>query len=143
MQGNMDHKPLIFAVEDDSNTRLLLEKAITWLGFSFEGFGRIADLKERMSERTPDVLVVDGLLPDGSGVELAREITQSGAFGRPKLVFFSAIFRDLRTRRYLEGLGVEAIVDKPSSILALREKIAGLLNIRILDTARAHVAATA
>lgn len=134
---DLDHKPLIFALEDDSATRLLLEKAITWLGFSFEGFSRIADLKSRMEDASPDVIVVDGLLPDGSGVDLVRDIIVERVAGRPKLVFFSAIFRDARTRGYLRDLGVDAIVEKPSSILALREKIAALLNIRLLDSQRA------
>lgn len=136
----MSNSPLIFAVEDDAATRLLLEKAITHLGFSFEGFSRVDEVQERLEEVTPDVMVVDGLLPDGSGIDLIRNVVSERVDGRPKFIFFSAIFRDLRTHTYLRSLGVEAILDKPASILRLREKVAELLNIRLLDSARAAAA---
>lgn len=130
----MNDKPLIFAIEDDAATRRLLEKAITNIGFSFEGFERIRDAKARLERAAPDVIVVDGLLPDGSGIDFIRDLVTHSAGRRPKLIFFSAIFRDLRTRHYLNDLGVEEVMEKPMSILQLREKIAGLLNISLLDS---------
>ncbi|MCB0221307.1 MAG: response regulator [Chrysiogenetes bacterium] len=135
------NKPLIFAIEDDAATRRLLEKAITNIGFAFEGFDRIRDAKARLERAAPDVIVVDGLLPDGSGIDFIRELVASSAGRRPKLVFFSAIFRDLRTRHYLKDLGVEVVMDKPMSILQLREKIAGLLNIQLIGPRRAEAPA--
>jgi two-component system, response regulator PdtaR len=67
----------VLLAEDDANARSLLTDLLNSLGYSVlaqVGSGREA--VRRTQEVTPDVVLLDVHMPDGSGIEAAEEITQ-------------------------------------------------------------------
>ncbi|MDR0946903.1 MAG: response regulator transcription factor [Ruminococcus sp.] len=70
-------KALILLVEDNEQ----IQRGNEWL-FTKEGFDvmtalTLREARERMSEKMPDAIVLDIMLPDGSGLDFMRELRQT------------------------------------------------------------------
>ena len=71
----------IFVVDDDSSMRLGVKRLLNKHGFETELFDSVEDFHERADVRRPDCLVLDVKLKNGSGIDLRRELTNSGVSG--------------------------------------------------------------
>lgn len=71
----------VLLVEDDAATRARLARAVEQdVGLRLVGqAGSCAEARARLAEGVPDVLLVDLGLPDGSGIDLIRELKRDGA----------------------------------------------------------------
>jgi DNA-binding response OmpR family regulator len=75
---------------------------------------------------TPDLLLLDVMLPQRSGLEVCREIRDKAAFAEMKIVMLTAKGRDLERDEGL-GMGADAYVTKPFSTKELMGTVRGLL----------------
>ena len=66
--------PHVLVVDDDLNTRSGMAELVTREGFTTASAGSLAEARERLAERAPDVLLLDLMLPDGSGMELFADL---------------------------------------------------------------------
>jgi two-component system, NtrC family, response regulator HydG len=66
--------PHALVIEDDSNSLDALAELVGQEGFTVSTARTLEDAREEMEERIPDVLLVDLMLPDGSGLDLLRDI---------------------------------------------------------------------
>jgi DNA-binding NtrC family response regulator len=66
--------PSALVVDDDVNFGLGLAEVVTREGFTVKTAGSIKEAKAEISRAVPDVLLVDLHLPDGSGLDLFREL---------------------------------------------------------------------
>ena len=62
----------ILVVEDDRDIRELVCQSLEQNDFRTVGCRDVQEAKQSLAELNPDCLVVDWMLPDGSGVELIR-----------------------------------------------------------------------
>ena len=60
----------IWCVEDDANVRDIEIYTLEATGFEVEGFENAESVKEALNHRTPDLIVLDIMLPKTNGVEL-------------------------------------------------------------------------
>ncbi|MGA2208612.1 MAG: response regulator transcription factor [Acidimicrobiales bacterium] len=120
-------KPLVFAVDDEEHITELIA-----LGLSISGFEvvRLATGRQALTEidrRRPDLVVLDVMLPDLDGFEVARRLRQTeGAGTRVPIIFLTA--KDA-TADKVQGLklGVDDYVTKPFSIEELVERVRAVL----------------
>lgn len=68
----------VLAVEDDAHLGAALRLALSDEGYSVEVAGDAATALEFMSVSPPDIVLIDVMLPGVSGLELCRQIRQSG-----------------------------------------------------------------
>jgi two-component system, NtrC family, response regulator AtoC len=66
--------PLALLVDDDPNVLLPFADLVAREGFDTEVASSLADARELLRQRSPDVLLVDLLLPDGNGMDLLSEV---------------------------------------------------------------------
>jgi two-component system, NtrC family, response regulator HydG len=66
--------PHALVVDDDVNFGLGLAEVVSREGFSVKTAGSIKEAKAEISKAVPDVLLVDLHLPDGTGLDLFRDI---------------------------------------------------------------------
>jgi diguanylate cyclase (GGDEF)-like protein len=119
----MEQPVSVLILDDDAELRSFLASLLVPRGYRVLEAARLAEAKAMLADSVPDLLIVDGLLPDGTGVELISRIRQLEAAtpaidGTPahemKIIFMSAFWRDMRTFRTLtEDLHVNRVINKP------------------------------
>ncbi|MEW6775415.1 MAG: response regulator [Bdellovibrionota bacterium] len=120
----------LYAIDDDPMILKQIEEAAKRLGCTFQGFRRLKDAGEAFAKAWPDAIVLDGLLPDGQGLDFLRKIQKT--HGRvPRTLFFSALFKDFRSYKDLKSAGVEKIIHKPIAPQALLVELALFLQVQV------------
>lgn len=121
----------ILVVEDEPVNRALLRAVIgaaTRLGSpEVDEADTLAAARTIVRDRHPDVLILDVRLPDGNGLELARELPPQGTAGRPHVVVMSASVLPPDREAALAS-GGDAFVGKPFLPRELIAVLEGLLD---------------
>ncbi len=119
--------PLVLAVDDEEHITELVAMALGYNGFEVERAASGRAALDAVERRRPDLIVLDVMLPDLDGFEVARRLRQSeGAGTRVPVIFLTA--RDT-TADKVEGLrlGSDDYVTKPFSIEELVERVRAVL----------------
>ncbi len=69
--------PAALVVDDDTNFALGLAEAVNREGFTTRVAGSVKEAKAEMGKSMPDILLVDLHLPDGSGLDMFKELEGS------------------------------------------------------------------
>lgn len=119
----------ILIVEDDAALREGLVTALQNEDTSVYAAADLAGARRILRERTFDLLLLDVNLPDGSGIELCREVTAAQDV--------PVIFLTVRDSEIDEVTAFRAgacdYVKKPFSLVILQERIAAALRKRTTD----------
>lgn len=111
--------PLILVVDDEESYREALSSGLSAEGFEVVVAADAAEAMERLAERSFDLVLLDVMLPDRSGLELIRDIAASST---APVVMVSARSEEVDVVLGLE-LGAADYVAKP---YRLRELVARL-----------------
>jgi DNA-binding response OmpR family regulator len=106
-----------YVLEDDPDIAALEADILRELGFNVVSCARIVDLGDLMAVALPHLLVVDVMLPDGDGGDIAELLRETWP-GIPP-VFVSAAYRSRLTELATLGPGVA----KPFDIDRFREAV--------------------
>ncbi|HVX83711.1 MAG TPA: response regulator transcription factor [Phycisphaerae bacterium] len=68
----------VLLVEDDESTQRMLMGVLTRAGFEVESAGTLGAAQQALSSRAYEVVVLDVKLPDGSGLDLLRQMRDGG-----------------------------------------------------------------
>ena len=120
-------KPFVLAVDDEEHITELLAMALGYNGFEVQRAATGRDALAAVQQRRPDLILLDVMLPDLDGFEVARRLRQTeGAGTRVPVIFLTA--RDT-TADKVEGLrlGTDDYVTKPFSIEELVERVRAVL----------------
>jgi two-component system response regulator ChvI len=120
-------QPFVLAVDDEEHITELLAMALGYHGFEVERAASGRAALAAVERRRPDLIVLDVMLPDLDGFDVARRLRQSeGAGTRVPVIFLTA--RDT-TADKVEGLrlGTDDYVTKPFSIEELVERVKAVL----------------
>ncbi len=69
----------VLVVDDEPNFRESLEALVRREGFAIRSASTLAEARQELDSATPDLVLVDLMLPDGDGLELLREKGNSGS----------------------------------------------------------------
>lgn len=113
----------ILLVEDHIPTRQLISRSIESQGQTVDGVGRMADGLRRATEARFDVIVIDIELPDGSGLDLCRDLRRQGI--RTPILFLTAR-GEVEDR--VDGLdaGADDYLKKPFALSELNARLRAL-----------------
>ncbi|MEZ5234999.1 MAG: response regulator transcription factor [Acidimicrobiia bacterium] len=120
-------KPYVLAVDDEANIAELVSMALGLNGFEVASAHSGRSALDAVNARRPDLIVLDVMLPDLDGFEVARRLRQvEGAATRVPIIFLTA--RDT-TKDKVEGLrlGGDDYVTKPFSVEELVERVKAVL----------------
>jgi len=119
----------ILVLEDDRATRLVVATLLRRQGHHVLEAGRIKEAMTQLETGRVDLIVVDGLLPDGTGVDFIRALRDRGH--QAAIVFVSSFFKDKQSYESLsKGLGVAAVVQKPFEPEKLISSVQQILSSR-------------
>jgi two-component system, OmpR family, response regulator len=120
-------QPLVLVVDDERNITELLAMGLALSGFAVARAASGREALAAIDRQRPDLVVLDVMLPDLDGFEVARRVRQvEGAGSRVPIIFLTA--RDA-TADKIEGLriGVDDYVTKPFSVEELVERVKAVL----------------
>lgn len=107
----------ILVVDDEPEIRRMLERLLTSRGYRVlqADAGHMA--LRMVKEHSPDLIVLDAMLPEVHGFDIARRIKGSKRYGNTPIVMVSAVYRGWHYAEDLkQSCGVEAFIEKPFKI---------------------------
>jgi two-component system OmpR family response regulator len=119
--------PRVLVVDDEEHITELVAMGLGYNGFDVERVATGRAALEAIERRKPDLVVLDVMLPDLDGFEVARRLREdAGAGTRVPIIFLTA--RDT-TADKVQGLrlGSDDYVTKPFSIEELIERVKAVL----------------
>ena len=121
----MEKKILI--VDDEPNIVMSLDYLVRKKGYEPFIARNGSEALEIAHEKTPDLILLDIMMPDIDGYEVCRIIKSEPQFAQTKIIFLSAKSRPEDIQLGLE-MGADKYVTKPFSTKQLLNEIVELLN---------------
>ncbi|MFG1843637.1 response regulator transcription factor [Micromonospora sp. NPDC049175] len=105
--------PRILVVDDEFFLADLVASALRYAGFASTSAGDCAEAEAAVARDRPDLIILDVLLPDGSGIDLCRRLREQGVLAP---VIFLTARRTVADK--IEGLSVggDDYLTKPFSL---------------------------
>jgi len=116
----------ILVVEDEAVIREMLGFALTRAGFEVYEAANAAEARARVFEQCPDLILLDWMLPDTSGVDLARRFKHDAATRDLPIIMLTARGEEDDKIRGLEA-GADDYITKPFSPRELVARIRAVL----------------
>jgi CheY-like chemotaxis protein len=137
----LGRRPRALLIDESPAVRRQLSLALQQMGLDSEGVGSAREALDVMAVRRYELVFLEAVLPDGSGLRLARDVKRDPALkGMPVIVL---------TRRsgpldLVRGAmsGCDAYLVKPVSLQTLRETVARCLRKSLAALARGDAVAT-
>src|SRR6202171_2429916 len=123
----MANEPRVLVVDDEEHITELVAMGLGYNGFDVQRVGSGRAALDAVEDRRPDLIVLDVMLPDLDGFEVARRLRASeGAGTRVPIIFLTA--RDTTSDK-VQGLrlGSDDYAPKPFSIEELIERVKAVL----------------
>lgn len=118
-----NEKQIIMILEDDEDLAEGISLSLNSEDFEFVLCRTITEAKELLQQKLFDLLIFDINLPDGSGLELCREIRRSS---RIPIALLTAKDMEMDIVKGLE-CGADDYITKPFSLMVLRARVRALL----------------
>lgn len=122
--GQENNMRKIFLLEDDRDIREVMELILTAENYTVESFGSIREFTQRDTSINPDLYLFDVMLPDGSGIELCKELRKSNTKDTTPVVIMSAHASIADLNGICEP---EDFIAKPFDVGQLLDKIRAVL----------------
>jgi two-component system response regulator AtoC len=130
--------PHALAVDDDPNFLSALAELIEGQGFTTNTACTLRDARAQVSHRTPDVALVDLYLPDGSGIDLLKDLE----LGASTEVVLMTGHADVESAVQALRLGASDYLTKPLDIGRLKSILANVASVQPTAQAAAPVSET-
>jgi two-component system phosphate regulon response regulator PhoB len=122
----MNEDTTILVVEDETAIREMLGVTLQRAGFSIIEAGDTREASDRLGEQTPDLVLLDWMLPGISGIEFAKRLRRDEATRELPIIMLTARGEEESKLRGFET-GVDDYVTKPFSTQELVARIRAVL----------------
>ena len=127
----------ILLVDDEEEIRRMLRRILQERGYRVIEADRGLLALRMVKEQVPDLIVLDAMLPELHGFDIARRIRGSEKYGTIPIVMVSAVYRGWRIAQDLkDNYGIAAYIEKPFRIQDVVDAVAHALTER--DTRRSE-----
>lgn len=116
----------VLVVEDDRDIREMVCQSLAQNDFQTLGCSDVQDAKQSIAKIIPDCLVIDWMLPDGSGIDLIRWLRRQEQFKQIPVLMLTARAQETDMITGLES-GADDYLTKPMSLRELNARVRALL----------------
>ncbi len=124
---------IIYIVEDDRNIREIETIALKNSGYTVEAFELAKPFYRRLDERTPDLVLLDIMLPDEDGLDILKKLRNRGDTRKLPILMVTAKSTELDKVRGLD-MGADDYLSKPFGVMELVSRVKALLRRTMADT---------
>ncbi len=121
-------RPSVLVVDDERSFRLLAEEALSSEGFDVRTASTLARARVELDKTAPDVMILDRRLPDGDGIDLLRELAQTGQLTSQVIVVTA--YADVSNAVEALRAGAVDYLTKPLQVTDLIIKLRKVLETR-------------
>jgi two-component system, OmpR family, phosphate regulon response regulator PhoB len=118
--------PRVLIVEDEADLALLIGYNLEAEGYVVESVARGDEAELRLAENTPDLVILDWMLPGVSGIEICRRLRAREATRTLPVIMVTARREEAERVRGL-AIGADDYVVKPFSVPELMARVRALL----------------
>ncbi len=105
---------LVLVVDDEAEIRKLLRKLLEGKGLRVIEADRGLLALRMVKEHVPNLIILDAMLPELHGFDIARRIKGSQMYGSIPIIMISAVYRGWRIAQDLkDSYGIEEYLEKP------------------------------
>ena len=115
----------IWCIEDDININHLVIYALESAGYEAKGFYNFADFDKETKTDTPDLVLLDVMLPDMDGIEILQQM-KAGDMKDIPVIMLTAKTAEIDKVRALD-MGADDYVTKPFGVMELLSRIRAVL----------------
>jgi two-component system phosphate regulon response regulator PhoB len=143
MSNQNSHKERVLVVEDEADISSSLAYALRASGYEVLVADRGASALEALDRFLPDLVLLDLMLPDMSGIDICRRLRKSGSPNQPAVIILSARAQEVDRVVGFE-IGADDYVAKPFSVRELMLRIEARLKARnaVIGTAAQEAASS-
>ena len=130
---------LVLIVDDEEDIRKMLKRLLVGKGHRVIEADRGLLALRMVKENTPDLIILDAMLPEVHGFDIARRIKGSDKYGKIPIIMISAVYRGWRIAEDLKAsYGISAYLEKPFKIADVVAAVARALTDGPLPSAQAE-----
>ena len=117
---------MIYCVEDDADIRELELYTLSSMGFEAQGFVDGKSFLEKLNAEKPDLVVLDVMLPDVSGVDVLKRLKSNPKTADLPVIMATARGAEFEKIKALD-LGADDYLTKPFSMMEMVARIKAIL----------------
>ncbi len=117
---------MIWCVEDDASIRDIEIYALHSTGFEAQGFSNGTEFWDALQSQTPDLVILDVMLPGIDGVELLRKMKGTTAFAHIPVIMATAKGTEYDKIQSLD-LGADDYLVKPFGVMEMVSRVKAVL----------------
>jgi DNA-binding response OmpR family regulator len=118
----------VLVVDDEEDIRKLLRRLLADKGHRVLEADRGLLALRMVKEHMPDLIILDAMLPELHGFDIARRIKGSERYGAIPIIMVSAVYRGWRIAEDLKtNYGIEEYIEKPFRITDVLKAVQRLL----------------
>ncbi len=120
------NQPRVLVVEDEAPVRQMIAFNLNRAGFTVDEAPDCATARSRIADNRPDLVLVDWMLPDSSGLELTRSLKRDDEYKDLAIIMLTARAEEQSKILGLDS-GADDYVTKPFSARELLARINAVL----------------
>lgn len=113
-------KKCVFLLEDDTDLRELFTYLLEEDNFEVKSYPTGADFRKGIHQQTPDIFVMDVMLPDGNGLDICQELKNDPKTRAVPIIMMSA-HKDIAALK--GGCTADDFIEKPMDIHQFLAKV--------------------
>lgn len=117
---------LVYCIEDDQGIRELITCALNTADFEAVGFEEFREFQPELKKRTPDLILLDIMLPNKDGLEILKFLKKEDSYKNIPVIMLTAKSSETDKVRGLE-LGADDYITKPFGVLELLARVKAVL----------------
>jgi DNA-binding response OmpR family regulator len=134
----------VLVVDDEPEIRKLLRRIFEERGYRVEEADRGLLALRMVKENPPDVMILDAMLPEVHGFDIARRMKGTQRYGHIPIIMISAVYRGWRFAEDLKtSYGVEAYIEKPFRVADVVAAVENALQARSIRGDQDRISAEA
>lgn len=117
---------MIFILEDDDNIRKLVCYALSKEGYGAEGFDKPSLFWKRMNDETPQLILLDIMLPEEDGLSVLKKLQSSKKYEDIPVIMITAKNSEFDKATGLD-LGADDYIAKPFGMVEFVSRVRAVL----------------